>query len=491
VVFEYGGETKKTGIVWNNDTIPEWLEEIEFEVSTHSLQFGRPSDRVLRIAVRDFDRYGPDEALGHVDEAGLGGIDLLDLLQPSVSPETARPLQFGVGGSGDGRSTIRWSEAAEDGSVRCGSGRLVLRGEGCGDRGASLEFEALFLPSACSGTAGAGGGGPLVVQPEAEDGALRLMGEVGCKMRSFKDEFERESLGFFLGTEDASSASSSGGVSSRSTQRRPSEASLAAAHSDAVVRYNRLLDQLNVASANWGRAEASSGGGGGLCGAERDQFEELLRCIQDIELKAKHDSVRRAAYACQDELLPSVGEWSTDRRRKLRNQVFLARLRLASTPSRSHGPSLQLPSSPASQSPCNANAPPACAAEFMGSQGSASIPLVAVAIFAGVLVYLVAVSALIWGQALPHRGEVMLVGSGLALACLGVAACCARSGCGGTAAAAAEVPTALSFLHWLATLWPKGSYNYDLLHENAGLGQSFKPGGRIVGDSDSRTAYLP
>merc|ERR1739838_1283113 len=58
------------------------------------------------------------------------------------------------------------------------------------------------------------------------------------------------------------------------------------------------------------------------------EFNGLLQQIRQLEREVGTDSVFRRAFAFQDELLPSIGEWSADRRRKLRNQAFLANLEI-------------------------------------------------------------------------------------------------------------------------------------------------------------------
>mmetsp|Transcript_200 Transcript_200/g.452 ORF Transcript_200/g.452 Transcript_200/m.452 type:complete len:154 (-) Transcript_200:67-528(-) len=59
--------------------------------------------------------------------------------------------------------------------------------------------------------------------------------------------------------------------------------------------------------------------------------QQLIRLrdqIRAVERRASQNPALHRAISCQDTLLPSIGSWSTDRRRQLRDKVFLADLRL-------------------------------------------------------------------------------------------------------------------------------------------------------------------
>jgi len=420
VAFDYAGESKSTGVVRNEDSNPEWREEVSFNIAS----FQR--DHVLKVVVSGFNRLGPEDPMGHVDVASSGGVDLLELFKYST------PSSGGL-------------DSIQDGSVLRRSGMFALVGQGCGDRGASVELDMAFEPASF-------GGDPLVLQPELKDEALLLVGAVNSKIEAYKADMVRESLGFFVSSEDLC------GVDFARQQHRPSDASLAAC-TDSVAQYNRSLDKLNAFALN----HAAPGSFLSAAHCDKERFQELVRTLQDVELHAKGDPILRMAFAFQDELLPSVGEWSTDRRRRLRNQALQLREQLLppapspsqpSSPSPAHSP---LPHSPQSSaaaavlSALSVEQPPHMLVEEGG------VPLhvsaVVIAVLVGVLIYSFAVYALIWGANWPHRGQVMLAGSASALACLAAAYVCREQ------SVQVRVPSALKgLLQGLGLCDPKGPY---------------------------------
>merc|ERR1712151_1247389 len=105
--------------------------------------------------------------------------------------------------------------------------------------------------------------------------------------------------------------------------------------------------------------------------------------------------------AMQDELLPSGGEWSGDRRKRLRTQVFLLGLEM--------------------------DRMPACPEEGVVNSGPVfkfgDMASIGFALTMGLLIYGVAMAALVFGSKWAHQGEIMLAASIMAVLCLFVAAC--------------------------------------------------------------------
>jgi len=115
-------------------------------------------------------------------------------------------------------------------------------------------------------------------------------------------------------------------------------------------------------------------------------FSASLESVQAIESKVKSDPVRLRAYTHQDELLPSIGDWSAERRKVLRNQVFLAKrhFAIANDEERAQSAEMWLP----------------------------------LAICLLLAVYGVAMAGLMWGSDWEHRGFIMVGASILALVIL-------------------------------------------------------------------------
>jgi len=305
-------------------------------------------------------------------------------------------------------------EVHEDGSVTCQLRPLQLAGEGAGDKGASVQFELFYQTGAT--------GDPLVFQPEAEDEALVLVGQVEEQLTGYQDAFLGCNEGFFLAPADSKpdlsldpTAQGSLGMSGGFPQISPTI-------SDEVFKYNRLLDKLNLMTTDHrhGGPEAallsSSGSreGGGPTQQEwteqfagaAEEFINLLEQIRNVERTVGSDLATRRFFAFQDELLPTVGEWSMDRRRRLRNQAFLASLEVERK----------------RQRPRPAAPPPA--KKQLADLGAFStlhnreIQPIALALCGAVSIYGVAMAALVFGGGWQHQGWVMLLASILAVVCL-------------------------------------------------------------------------
>jgi hypothetical protein len=212
-------------------------------------------------------------------------------------------------------------------------------------------------------------GDPLVLQPQSEDDALRLFGEVHERVVSFQSQFDQESVGFFLTAQDqtlhlesvsqppsqwhqfGSVVSSMFGSSASSSKAE--EMKMAQQMQKEVWDYNQSCNILNVMTGPKGTMTIEAGtfaiegssNHQSLQGilAPGNQFDSLseddrhkvserfnaaLKHIADIERSVGHDPIRRKVYAFQDDLLPQIGIWSTDRRRKLRDQVHVASLKI-------------------------------------------------------------------------------------------------------------------------------------------------------------------
>lgn len=130
-------------------------------------------------------------------------------------------------------------------------------------------------------------------------------------------------------------------------------------------------------------------------GARR--FHDTLAQIHTIERHA-HDKggAHYGAFALQEQLIPHIGTWSAERRRILRNQVFLAGQHIAAA--EQYRPE---PDRKAWQ-----------AVQDLLTSLPKWLPL---AVCGGLLVYIVAMYALIWGADWVHRGLVMIFASLLVL----------------------------------------------------------------------------
>lgn len=86
-----------------------------------------------------------------------------------------------------------------------------------------------------------------------------------------------------------------------------------ATNSDKVRQYNQVLGRIKEQLQLARRSQWRPG-----------DLEKLLEKARHFERSVGHEE--RRVFAFQDEILPDIGEWSTDRRRQLRNQVFLLKL---------------------------------------------------------------------------------------------------------------------------------------------------------------------
>jgi len=105
--------------------------------------------------------------------------------------------------------------------------------------------------------------------------------------------------------------------------------------------------------------------------------------------------------------LPSIGEWSTDRRRRLRNQVFLAGLEVEKK-EKQRSVAVEVAQQKPTPGPCQ---------DEMGGP----LQPVALALCGAFSIYGVAMAALVFGGGWEQQGWVMLFASVLAVACLVVA----------------------------------------------------------------------
>jgi len=219
-----------------------------------------------------------------------------------------------------------------------------------------------------------------------------------------------------------------------------------------VFRYNRLLDRINVITTNGphpsgdevfprgqhapeedGQHPGMSRGSvqGGLTSREHfmqhqhqaeshnlQSFEEELRSlleqICEVERTVNHDHSTRHFFAFQDELLHSIGEWSTDRRRRLRNQAFVSGLEIEKRHQQQKAEEQRktVILGPHDLSSLLASVP---------SPNDLPVQPVVLALCAGLSIYAVAMIALIFGGGWACQGWIMLLASTLAVACLALA----------------------------------------------------------------------
>mmetsp|Transcript_41066 Transcript_41066/g.64190 ORF Transcript_41066/g.64190 Transcript_41066/m.64190 type:complete len:953 (-) Transcript_41066:66-2924(-) len=350
VVFELCGKTMQTEPVFSNEPEPEWKSELRFDVESLS------RSPLLKVHVRDFNRFTADDFLGHVDE-GAGGINLAHVLSGK-------------------HPSCRTQHASQGGAASWQVARLPLRGDKAGTRGAQVEFEVHFETAS---------GDPLVFQPQQSDEALQIFAHVQERVDIFLRRFARESEGFFLQEQDTSGNAGldsqlalHGKENGASTQKslrthlsnmgsamgsffqngayktKSPEMQLAQEMKKEVFDYNETLDLLNVMTSDkdhmavqasslavGGASEASmslqgilSPGGhfDAMSLAEQHtvskRFSDAMEHIRHVERSVAHDALRRRVYAQQDILLPQIGVWSIDRRRHLRDQVFRATMRV-------------------------------------------------------------------------------------------------------------------------------------------------------------------
>ena len=282
VRFELSGLAQAhTSVVWNNETNPEWKdpdtgrwEEVVLNVMQASLDHFPQ----LQISVWDKDHFT------HNDSLGSQTLSLVDLLQKhggysSASRALAKP-------------------------ATCSSGTVVLQGPGAGDRGPCIRFDIAWVPG-IPGPAGVDSfRDPLALPPE-EDEALQLVAEMEMELPIFLKEFgpkSAESLGFFLQPQDCNTDV---------WKVQPTDKTYSNSEVQRVKDYNELLNKLK------NRLQHHH--------MDFREITNLLQELQEVETRAGSGAGRRI-FAFQDEDLPVIGEWSTDRRRQLRNQLFLAKL---------------------------------------------------------------------------------------------------------------------------------------------------------------------
>lgn len=404
VKFEFAGQEHKTSVVMNNEKDPRWNEEFRFEVD--SLR----RSPILKVSVWDWDFFTEDDSLGNVDEGG-GGVNLFDLFHgkhptlrpgspgvhdaslPANTPPNAREMARNVNTpaltkSNSGICTVA---VQKDGSVTSQTGCIKLKGEGAGNDGAWINFEV---------TIDSHGDDPLVLQPTSQDEALKLVAEVERSLKTYLDEFRKESLGFFLQTEDqafdfnldrpsfyenlhgqenqtldpnamdpnAMQTNLSGFgthmtgslMHGTAAGSKASDVKVAQRIKGEVWQYNQELDVLNLLVSDKDPMTAQASYCASTKGAEKDadgfagilarvferenhpfdqlpeakqhevtqRFGNAVDRIRSIEHAVSSDPSKRRVYAFQDDFLPQIGIWSTDRRRKLRNEVFLATLKV-------------------------------------------------------------------------------------------------------------------------------------------------------------------
>ena len=282
VRFELGSLAQgQTSVVWNNEKNPEWKdpntgrwEEVILDVREASTErFPQ-----LHISVWDKDTFT------HNDSLGSQVLSLVDLMQKHGGYSSAsRTFANPVSGS---------------------TGSLVLQGPGAGDRGPTIEFEFTWAPNLHGPNRLDGLLDPLALPP-AEDDALQLVAEMELELPKFLREFgpkSAESLGFFLQPQDCHS----------DIRKRPD---VDKRHSNSEIQrvkdYNELLNKIK------NRLQHHH--------VDFREINSLIQELREVETRAGSGSGRRI-FAFQDEDLPTIGEWSTDRRRQLRNQLFLAKL---------------------------------------------------------------------------------------------------------------------------------------------------------------------
>lgn len=278
VKFELGSLAQaQTSVVWNNEKNPEWKdpntgrwEEVFMRVAHASL------DRFPQLQISVWDK----DTFTHNDSLGSQTLSLVDLLQQhSGYSSAARALKK---------------------QVTCDTGSVVLQGPGAGDRGPSIEFSVTWTP----GLDGLDSSDdPLMLEPE-KDGALQLLAEMEMELHHFLKEFgpkSADSLGFFLQPQDCNTD-----VRSSREDKKYSNSEV-----QQVKDYNELLNKLK------NRLQHHH--------VNFREMNDLVQLLQEVETRAGHGAGRRI-FAFQDEDLPIIGEWSTDRRRQLRNQLFLAKL---------------------------------------------------------------------------------------------------------------------------------------------------------------------
>jgi len=148
--------------------------------------------------------------------------------------------------------------------------------------------------------------------------------------------------------------------------------------------------------------------------AFEEELRSLLQQIREVERSVSHDYATRHFFAFQDELLHSIGEWSTDRRRRLRNQAFVSGLEIEKRHQQQKAEEQRktVILGPHDLSSLLASVP---------SPNDLPVQPVVLALCAGLSIYAVAMIALIFGGGWACQGWIMLLASTLAVACLALA----------------------------------------------------------------------
>eukprot|EP00931_Biecheleriopsis_adriatica_P116181 TRINITY_DN91860_c0_g1_i1.p1 TRINITY_DN91860_c0_g1~~TRINITY_DN91860_c0_g1_i1.p1 ORF type:complete len:936 (-),score=210.43 TRINITY_DN91860_c0_g1_i1:62-2869(-) len=311
VKFSFPGmQPVKTKTVDNNEKNPKWLdprnasgwEEVIIEVPNLSA--------ALKVEVWDEDYFTQHDPLGE------NSLNVMRLLEQTAVAQG----QGGWFGGPPDLSSIQVSGAKVN---------LDLRGPNAGDREPVVEFEMTWTPK----NPGAGAGAPkaasgpsldpLMLQPKGngEDVALRLVGQVDAKIIEFQRSFGPQSevsAGFFLQEQDLDADAGLFSTQDGTGTHFLGQGSAASTREmQEVESYNRILSEI--------RSVIHMGSSQGQA-IDWSKLDQLIASAKSVERNAGSSEKKRRLFAFQDELLPQIGEWSTDRRRKLRNEVFLAKL---------------------------------------------------------------------------------------------------------------------------------------------------------------------
>eukprot|EP00930_Biecheleria_cincta_P040240 TRINITY_DN27588_c0_g1_i1.p1 TRINITY_DN27588_c0_g1~~TRINITY_DN27588_c0_g1_i1.p1 ORF type:complete len:1198 (-),score=213.36 TRINITY_DN27588_c0_g1_i1:3-3596(-) len=318
VIFRVGERQNQTNVVWNNEKNPVWQEEVTLKVDSLS------RTPFLDVIVQDYDKFSSDDPLGqHRSNVGA--------LIKATMDKRAGFWNYLSGAAG--------ATAPEVYRVK-----ERLTGNGAAPE-SIVEFEFIWIPQAFNERGAVGSASaqnrraihhvdapklnPLVLQPDSSDELLPLIRQVQATLPKFMEGFESYSEGFFLASQDMSEDSMMNPDITYGAGKAPAHASKSAMQE--VATYNRLLSDIRQQTLGFVDAETASILRG-KTGPTRDEafnlhrLNQLLEQVRAVERGVARDPSKRRLFAFQDELLPAIGEWSTDRRRKLRNQVFLAQL---------------------------------------------------------------------------------------------------------------------------------------------------------------------
>ncbi|CAJ1360198.1 unnamed protein product [Effrenium voratum] len=248
------------------------------------------SEAAEREGGLDFARQGPSP---------MGADSPVTIFQGSrsQSPVDRRERDRGLPASGADADASALLQLLEPGlgvsKIGFVTGPLPLTGHGAGDKSPHVEMEVIWTPEE---VAKRGPEDPLLLAPE-KDRPLQLLAGMAATLPGFADAFSSASMGFFLQQED---------YQRMELGKRPDSSS-----AEKVKAYNQILNRIK--NLLWASP------------VDYTELGYLLDKAKDLERRAGQGELRRIV-AFQDECLPDIGEWSTDRRRQLRNQVFLAKL---------------------------------------------------------------------------------------------------------------------------------------------------------------------